>query len=343
MARDHAIAAGNRTPSPRQPDSDGEDEVVHYFWDKPHDEGEDPPQGGYPGRGGPPGRGPPGRGPPDGGPSGRGPPDGGPPDDDDDNNNEPDDDNDDEDDEGPLPWQPPIRPAGGPPAGRQPAGPQPVGHLACQNYLRGFTPSNNRYMGFMQQRYAQRIWEQVGQPTGPVGLEVKAMNPPKPRKYRGQDDLEKFDEWLSHLLKYYRTFKVTRPNHDEDRVLYTRLYLEGLASQWYDQEVDSLDQQVQDWTFEDVICRLFQQFVHEVSAQNAANQYDHTRFSHEKGALAFYNNLKRRARRMVQPPDDYSFRRKFLRGLPHSIIKSIFEACGISAEHSTIEEILEEV
>ena len=95
--------------------------------------------------------------------------------------------------------------------------------------------------------------------------------------------------------------------------------------------------------FEDVICRLFQRFVHEASAQNAVDQYDRTRFSHEKGALAFYNDLKCRARRMVQPPDDYSFRRKFLHGLPHLIIKSIFEACGISAKHSTIEEILKEV
>ena len=110
----------------------------------------------------------------------------------------------------------------------------------------------------MQQRHAQCIWEQVGQLTGPVGPEVKVMNPPKPRKYGGQDDLAKFDKWLSHLLKYYRTFKVTGPNRNKDWILYTGLYLEGLASQWYDQKVDSLDQQVQDWTFEGVICRLFQ-------------------------------------------------------------------------------------
>ena len=136
MAQDRAIAAGNRTPSPRQPDSDGEDEVIHHFWDEPHNEEEDPPRGGYPGRGGPPGRAPPGRGPPDGGP----------PNDDDDNGNEPDDDDNDEDEKGPLPWQPPIRPAGGPPARRQ-----PVGHPAHRNYLRGFTPENNHYMGSMQQ------------------------------------------------------------------------------------------------------------------------------------------------------------------------------------------------
>ena len=98
----HAVAAGNRTPNPRQPDSDEEDEVVHYFWDELQDGGEDPPWGRYPGRGGPPGR---------------GPSDGGPPDDDDNNKNKSDDNNNNKDDEGPLPWKPSIRPIGRPPAG----------------------------------------------------------------------------------------------------------------------------------------------------------------------------------------------------------------------------------
>ena len=53
----------------------------------------------------------------------------------------------------------------------------------------------------------QCIWKQVSQLTGLVGLEVKVMNLPKPGKYRGQDDLEKFDKWLSHLLKYYHIGK----------------------------------------------------------------------------------------------------------------------------------------
>jgi hypothetical protein len=46
---------------------------------------------------------------------------------------------------------------------------------------------------------------------------------------------------------------------------------------------------------------------------------------------------------MVQPPDDYLFKRKYIHGLPHSLVKSILEAHRISIEHSTIEAILEEV
>ena len=88
---------------------------------------------------------------------------------------------------------------------------------------------------------------------------------------------------------------------------------------------------------------LFRRFIHEASAQNAAIQYNHTKYSADKGVLAFYNELMRRADCMVEPPDSYSFRRKYLGGLPQTIIKMALKARGISAEHSSIEEILDEV
>ena len=68
-----------------------------------------------------------------------------------------------------------------------------------------------------------------------------ARSLPKPGKYGGQDDIEKFDDWLTQLLKYFRTFKVTGYRRDVDHVLYTGLYLEGIAAEWYDQEVKSPD------------------------------------------------------------------------------------------------------
>ena len=100
---------------------------------------------------------------------------------------------------------------------------------------------------------------------------------------------------------------------------------------------------VQHWTFEDLIFGLFRRFIHKASAQNAAIQYDHTKYSTDKRVLALYNELMQRADRMVEPPDSYSFRRKYLGGLPQTIIKTVLKVCGISTEHSSIEEILVEV
>ena len=81
-------------------------------------------------------------------------------------------------------------------------------------------------------RYSQHIDEQVGEePDGPLGPEVKAMNPPKPEKYAGEDDIDKFDEWLVQLLAYFRIFKITGLRTDPTRVQYTGLYLSELAQQ----------------------------------------------------------------------------------------------------------------
>ncbi|KAF8553381.1 hypothetical protein OG21DRAFT_1523143 [Imleria badia] len=73
---------------------------------------------------------------------------------------------------------------------------QPVGNVLQRNYLRGYTPGNTRYRNHMQLKYVCCI-----------------------------------DNQVSQLLKYYHTFKVTGPNQDEDQVLYTGLFLEGIASE----------------------------------------------------------------------------------------------------------------
>jgi len=65
------------------------------------------------------------------------------------------------------------------------------------------------------------------------------------------------------------------------------------------------------------------------------------RYSSKRGALTFYNDMRHCVARMVQPPDDYSMRRKFINGLPLSLVEGVVKACGISAEHSAMEQILE--
>ena len=141
-------------------------------------------------------------------------------------------------------------------------------------------------------RYSQRIDKQVGkEPNGPLGPKVKAMNPPKPKKYAGEDDIDKFDEWLVQLLAYFRIFKIMRLCTNATCIQYMGLYLSELAQQWYSQEVLALTRRVRHWTFEDLIFGLFRRFIHEASAQNTAIQYDHTKYSVDKGVLAFYNKL----------------------------------------------------
>ena len=165
----------------------------------------------------------------------------------------------------------------------------------------------------------------------------------QPKAYKGQDSINIFDEWVNQILRWFRIYKVTGLDCDVDRVTYTGACLEDLAAQWFDQEVKGPDRVIPDWTFEDLICTLFMRFVHEVSVQNAAKKYNKTRYSSERGALMFYNDIKCHAAQMVQPPDEYSVQRKFINGLPMSIAEGVVKSCRISAEHSPMEQILVEV
>ena len=79
------------------------------------------------------------------------------------------------------------------------------------------------------------------------------------------------------------------------------------------------------------------------TVQNAANSYAKTKFSHSKGALAFYNELQCHASRMVQPPDEYSMKRKFLKGLLEDLVENLLKSRRVSAEHTTLTTLLCEV
>ena len=116
-----------------------------------------------------------------------------------------------------------------------------------------------------------------------------------------------------------------------------------MAATWYTDNVEAWNQKVKSWTFEWLICELYKQFIHEVMAQNAATSYKKTRYSRAKGALAYYNDLHRHTSRMVQPPDKYSLKRKFIEGLPKNLVKNLLKLCRVSAEHTPPNRLLEEV
>jgi len=59
---------------------------------------------------------------------------------------------------------------------------------------------------------------------------------------------------------------VVTPAHSRDRVTYMDACLKDLAGQWFDQEVEGLDHMIHHWTFENLICVLFIQFIHKASA-----------------------------------------------------------------------------
>ncbi|KAH7918508.1 hypothetical protein BV22DRAFT_1134540 [Leucogyrophana mollusca] len=122
-----------------------------------------------------------------------------------------------------------------------------------------------------------------------------------------------------------------------------QLCLKGPAKEWFRQEVLCLDRAIRKWTFRGAVLAMHRHFVHEAMAQQATDQFHVLRYDHKTGATAFFNGLWERAPRMVQRPDKYTFRRRFLDGLPHALVEDVLKTWGISTKYLRIEDILREV
>jgi hypothetical protein len=203
------------------------------------------------------------------------------------------------------------------------------------------TPGVTQYRDETIEKYRQLIRERVGADRSQVP-DIKGLKVSPPESYDGTDNIQAFEEWLQALLRYFRILKICGPALDEDRVLHVGNLLRGVAADWYNVEVEATSRVVQEWSFEDLICALYKRFMTEATAQSATDQFYAVRFNKTKGALAFYNDLQRFAGRMVERPDGYTMRRRFLEGLPHELVDNIVKSRGVSAEHSSMAELLEE-
>jgi hypothetical protein len=173
--------------------------------------------------------------------------------------------------------------------------------------------------------------------------DIKNIRVSPPEKYNGEDDIKKFDTWLAGLLRWFQVYNVTGDHKDSMRVDLCGTTLAGLAATWYTDKVEAWNRRTSKWIVKDLVCELYKRFIHKVTAQNATTSYQKTKYSRAKGALAFFNDLQRHANCMVQLPDEYSMKRKFLRGLPEDIVENLLKSRRVSAEHTSMDKLLHEV
>jgi hypothetical protein len=187
-----------------------------------------------------------------------------------------------------------------------------------------------------------RIWirERVGDPiTTP---EIKGLKLTTPEAYGGADSIAEFEEWLGNVLRYYRLLRMCGRDLNSERVVYLGTMLKNKALDWYTQEVEAPHRTVSDWSFTELICCIYSRFITEATAAKATEQFYAVKYAKSKGVLAFFNELQAAAIRMVQRPDDYTMRRRLIDGLPENIVEILMKSRSISAEHSMLEEVLEQ-
>jgi hypothetical protein len=171
--------------------------------------------------------------------------------------------------------------------------------------------------------------------------EIKGMRAKLPEAYTGEDDFERFENWVQGLLRYFKLHRLTGQGRDGDRILVAGSCLKGRAETWFNHEVERPQRIIRDWTFEFVALGLQQAFITTATLLQAVQKYAQIRFSREHGIHAFYRDLLMWAGRLAQYPDAYSFKQRLMNGLPTEYRNHLVLYEGISAEHSSINDIVQ--
>ena len=170
--------------------------------------------------------------------------------------------------------------------------------------------------------------------------EIRGLRVKLPDAYEGEDDFDKLDRWLQGLLRYFKLHRLTEGDRDPDRIMLAGSCLRGKAERWYSQEVERPSRIIRDWTFESLLIGLFCMFITTATAHQAIRRYAQVKFSYEEGVAGFHRELMIWAGRLTQYPDEYSFKRRLLNGLPVEYRHHLALYDGISAENSSIDDIV---
>ncbi|KAJ8693221.1 hypothetical protein PTI98_010460 [Pleurotus ostreatus] len=197
---------------------------------------------------------------------------------------------------------------------------------------------SSSYHRAIERRYLSLIKEQLGKPLIlPNGVKPPS-GIPKPDKYSGESDVEVFNNWLQSLLRWLRLQLYGGDDRDSECVAMIGLFVDGKAATWYNDEVDGMYQRHRSWTFARVILDMYDRFVQPTVMQDATEQFYAVEFTTAGGVRGFYDDLDRKAARMIHSVDAYTFRRQFLMGLP-SYIRNVIIDRGYTAERHRLKEI----
>ncbi|KAJ7595580.1 hypothetical protein C8J56DRAFT_1042676 [Mycena floridula] len=155
-----------------------------------------------------------------------------------------------------------------------------------------------------------------------------------PDKYAGDKDYHQFEVWIGRLLRWMQINHLGGPERKHERVIHAGMALSGKAAGWY---MDTVDRPTdRSWKLLDVFMGLYLQYIHETAIYEATSNFYQIQFS--TAVDQYYRELESAASRMIQRPDVYTFKCKFLSDLPADIRDGVFDRdCG--PEHSSVREL----
>jgi len=137
----------------------------------------------------------------------------------------------------------------------------------------------------------------------------------KIEKFSGGNNYKGFMEWLESILLFFLNNRMCGPDNEMVQITSMASFLEGKARQWFSDHVTNLKSR-RYWDFENIICGLFNAFMFGSAASQAVKAFQEVRYLRREGVLAFLEELKAQACRLVRKPDESTMIYRFLSGVP---------------------------
>jgi hypothetical protein len=199
---------------------------------------------------------------------------------------------------------------------------------------------DQHYRESMLSRLMNTITEALGRPLRfPDGYKPLLRNEGI-NKYTGSSKFGDLENWLATVAYRYALLKFGGEDHDTDRVRVLSLaeYLDEDALNWYTAHVLSAKRSIMDWTFCDVVTRLYDRYILPTSMQDAREGFRKVRYTTTLGIQGFYDSLLEHAQNMAVYPDSYTILEEFMAGLPPAMLSRCFREHRLTAVANSLDD-----
>ncbi|KIJ44782.1 hypothetical protein M422DRAFT_251769 [Sphaerobolus stellatus SS14] len=166
---------------------------------------------------------------------------------------------------------------------------------------------------------------------------VKMGNPPT---YNGERKLEKFENWVANVLRYMSLYNLLGPRAGKIQIQFLGQCLVDEAQEWFYWQVERFDREVKHWDLESVMMGLQKWFMPTLSLNKVAVNYDRL-MQGNMTMQQLHQELTKLAKQMVELPNVYSYRQRFMDALKPSIREEVLGK-GFTAEFTKIDVLVAE-
>lgn len=149
----------------------------------------------------------------------------------------------------------------------------------------------------------------------------------QPKPWSGAKGVLAFDVWIEAVIRWMNIHHLKGISRQPERVTFVGQFITGPAAEWYGDNVDGLGGMDKYWTLIDVIM-----------GQEAADEFNTVKYKDSVQEL--YQAMLKSANRMIEKPDPYTFKDKYMKKIPRNIREEVLRR-GVSAEHSSIRTLVQ--